>query len=377
MLHLARIDAEAGYHGRGRTIGIVQQFRRMVTGWPAVVAFDGTSYRVFHGYTDYDSLLAFAADRIPYHISNLPSKQGFSFLKNSQGKPRALLISNHRSTPILFRHVAFELHQWIDFGFVPWQEGGALQQEYGLKKAPVLLIQKESYLPPTIVHQIPTERKALLRLLKAHRFDWVQELGPDNFKEVCEPRSAKKDTGHWCIVFLAAGSPRGNHVGLSAMSAIAMHQEWSDLLPVATTFARMDSVAQKAYLTAVFSQVNKADVQCIHWSAPSCFLAINTKRREFVTWPRERPVSSETLVEWLKELSSELQSGKYTLRRQGGSKTWPDLVVVDSSGLFGSISDGISPASIILIMMAGFVLLGPPGDSKKKARPGAKPTGTR
>jgi len=256
------------------------------------------------------------------------------------------------------------MHQWIEFGFAPWQERGTIQREYSLEKAPVLLIQKESYLPPVIIREMPTDRKALLRLLGAHRFDWVQALSPLNFKELCDPTTAKKD-GHWCIVFLASGNPPGNHIGLSAISSVAMHKEWSDLLPASASFARIDSATQHEYLNGVLSQVNKQDVRCQEWGALTCFLAVNTKRREFVTWPKEQSVTQESLVEWLKGISSDLQSGSYAMRRQGGNKAWPALVEDQSSGGVGVLTSlAVNPATIIVMVMAAFVLLGPPEPSK-------------
>ena len=115
---MGRIDIDANYHSHLRTIGLVQNFRRMLHGIPSIIAFDGKSYTGYYQEMSYDALLQFATDQIPNQIDKMRPGSGTKWLKSMTGRPRILLVSPHSTISILYKHVAFELHQWIDFGFI-------------------------------------------------------------------------------------------------------------------------------------------------------------------------------------------------------------------------------------------------------------------
>merc|ERR1712070_686510 len=105
------------------------------------------------GHMEYEELVRFATERIPNHITRVSHGQGIRFLQHKlrgqdTEQPSVLLLSGHHRVSLLYRHVAFEMHQHMDFGFSQWNPGGAVEREYGIHKAPALIIQKEVGTPP-------------------------------------------------------------------------------------------------------------------------------------------------------------------------------------------------------------------------------------
>jgi len=373
IVKLGRIDTDGGYRGDGRTIQLVQQFRRMINGLPSVVAFDGKNYRGHYRRMDYDSLLRFVTEQIPNHIETVRQSRGQKWLHASSDKPRVFLISGQHSISVLFRHAAFELHQWLDFGFTHWSGGGSdVERHYGIKKVPALLIQKEAGTKPLVINDLPKERKKLLRLLKSHRFHWVQKLTIENFEEVCMDDGNGSSKGTWCVILMTSGTPDSKNKGLQALQAIAQSQEHSDLLPTPTAYAWLDAGQQPDFVASLFGKEGEAkspDKACKLWKAPACFVALNPRTNEWAPWT-EDDIKPETIATWLKALSADMEENSYKLRQR--AEKIGDLVAVSSWDWGGGVS---SPASILMILVAAVFVLAPNAKADEKTK--KKSTGQR
>ena len=367
MVKMGRIDAEGGFHGPTRTISLRSQFQRLVRGYPGVVAYDGQGFFAYHGSNNYEELLQFAADRIPNHITMLQNgpSQVTAFLqaRNEGNTPRVLLFSGHSRAPILFRHVAFEMHQYLEFGFVQWTANGAFEHQYNIDKPPALVIQKEKGARPLVIHEIPKDRKTLLRLLMQHRFDWVQRITAANFGDVC-PQGGEGvgNEGAWCIILLVnGGQPRSDHPGLTSLHKVAKDGELNDPLPTPTSFGWIDAEAQGAFLEAIMGRGDAGRRQCqvrkAGWHVPTCYLAINVKRREVALWPTDLAVSETSISQWLKELSTDIQMKRYTVRRQPSDGKWPAPEWEERGGASSYL---LNPSALIMLLVGAFVFLGPP-----------------
>jgi len=384
MIRMGRVDAEGGFHGPRRTISIRSQFQRLVRGYPGVVAYDGKGFHSYHGSLDYEGLLQFAADRIPDHITPLPSSHhhinAFLQARNDGDTPRILLFSAHSRPPILFRHVAFELNQFIEFGFVQWTANGDFEHQFNIDKAPALVIQKEKASRPLIIHDVPKDRKTLLRLLMGHRFDWVQKITAENFGQVCGQQRGNGGgtAGAWCVILLHNGATAStDHPGMASLQKIAKDVNLNDPLPAPTAFAWLDTDAQSAFLEGVMGRREASQRRCqvrsANWAVPSCYLAINVKIRRvgsvatgsWAPWPPDLAVSETSLLQWLKELATDIRSERYLLRRQPTEGSWPWPVVADSSGPSTYL---FTPSALLILLVGAFVVLGPPANKKAPRR---------
>merc|ERR1712216_310213 len=113
IVRMGRVDTDGGFRGERRTVGLVNQFRRMINGLPTVIGYDGNQYRSFYGHMEYEELVRFATERIPNHITRVSHGQGIRFLQHKlrgqdTEQPSVLLLSGHHRVSLLYRHVAFE-----------------------------------------------------------------------------------------------------------------------------------------------------------------------------------------------------------------------------------------------------------------------------
>jgi len=341
---------------------------------PVVFGYDGSQWHRHTGATDYSTLFRFATRLIPTEYIKVTSdKQAERFLKvhalDSASKParvKVMLFSEHSEATILFRHAAFALEHQMDFGFKTFRAKGLIERQFGIAKAPALLIMKEGSYAPVIQTTLPKSHKALYRFLVKHKQPWLPDLSSSNYKSLCKVKGV---SASWCLIVLQQPQKWVQQGVRQFVEQIveAGGQICSELaapIALASVDVKMQGLFVSKMLESVPTEKRK---QCAAWEAKGlpCLLLVDARHKVVAPYTNSS-MMLEGVCSWAASVEQAISSSNGGVDEHGNKILWrsedwgiPGDVTQEAETSQSEEGEAFSLSSaLMLVMMAVWVMKG-------------------